>query len=630
MVSIQLGLNCFSASYNHSQFLQFLGCHHTIAVQSSFPYQKQLFSIHRFSAVVPHAFLQSSIARGVEIRMKAPLQRAKSSYLWDHQVLHQSLFPAAAMIEGITGVLQSICKVKGTMASYDLAAMNVNIIAPLVLPSAQEYLFEHQEVVLEYILDTKAGTVELAVPKRSDHILTKGVHLRALPTRLMIDSKGSIRPRNYVFGNENMFDIIKDFQGSVMLDKVAMANVQSNAQAGQCEQYCVNPAIMDNCTQVGAALKDSNENKSQPLTRVPTSVSAYVTNGQVKELHTFAVASLTDISRNQAISCDFGLCLSSSQAIGFKLSAMQFKPLRQDVPRQRRNNSESHPQNAANEFFAAHEHIYGTLWAASEPKTSSKPSNTRPIEWQATLSDGLRKVFLYNDKKDAMVTSMTKSLRFIQSVVNEDSNDMKDKQYGVILRSNGRSPDDIDRCDGMETTNASTSFLIDGSIALLRVAAQENPSISWGHLSHDAKDEIRLSISPDMFGLSQRQGQVLQPELHPIEALVDNKILQDNDGLKGSVMITGGLGHIGMLCGIWVLESSRVKSLHLVGRSGHANRLPHALAETNAILNVAQCDATRNGEALPFMDSIRAHWPPLDSIMHASGVLQDALLQHQV
>jgi hypothetical protein len=104
----------------------------------------------------------------------------------------------------------------------------------------------------------------------------------------------------------------------------------------------------------------------------------------------------------------------------------------------------------------------------------------------------------------------------------------------------------------------------------------------------------------------------------------------------GKIIITGGLGHLGSLLVAWLL-SMGVRHLHLVSRS--AGRMPDSIAlaaasAAGACVTASQADLSCSSDCAALF-SAHLSSPdadiqmPVAAVLHAGGVLHDALLPNQ-
>ncbi|WP_344295700.1 SDR family NAD(P)-dependent oxidoreductase, partial [Streptomyces synnematoformans] len=100
-------------------------------------------------------------------------------------------------------------------------------------------------------------------------------------------------------------------------------------------------------------------------------------------------------------------------------------------------------------------------------------------------------------------------------------------------------------------------------------------------------------------------------------------------GPDGTVLITGGTGTLGALLARHLVTHRGVRHLHLVSRRGpratHADALRAELAALGATVTVTACDLTDPDAARELIDAVSAT-RPLTAVVHAAGVLDDALI----
>src|SRR5262249_28663012 len=97
----------------------------------------------------------------------------------------------------------------------------------------------------------------------------------------------------------------------------------------------------------------------------------------------------------------------------------------------------------------------------------------------------------------------------------------------------------------------------------------------------------------------------------------------------GTVLITGGTGHLGAVLARHLVRTHGVKHLLLTSRQGlranGAESLKYDLEAAGADVTIAACDATDRHALEALFDSIpREH--PLTAVVHAAGILDDGVL----
>jgi len=111
----------------------------------------------------------------------------------------------------------------------------------------------------------------------------------------------------------------------------------------------------------------------------------------------------------------------------------------------------------------------------------------------------------------------------------------------------------------------------------------------------------------------------------------------------GSYLITGGLGDLGLAVARWMVEQG-ARRLILLGRTKFPPRSSWSAIETGsrlahqigairqlealgASVHLASVDVADEGQLSNFLNGFSAEgWPPIRGVVHAAGVLQDALI----
>lgn len=141
-----------------------------------------------------------------------------------------------------------------------------------------------------------------------------------------------------------------------------------------------------------------------------------------------------------------------------------------------------------------------------------------------------------------------------------------------------------------------------------------------------------------MFGVAVSLAAVVTPRMvlvpsAPAQAPPVAAGKQRPAGAGGSVLVTGGLGDVGRLVGVWLSERGASPHVVLLGRNGRARGHVASLNTSSATgcITTASCDAASAADVQGLMQVInaRADVPPFSAVLHASAVLRDALLIKQ-
>jgi pimaricinolide synthase PimS1 len=99
----------------------------------------------------------------------------------------------------------------------------------------------------------------------------------------------------------------------------------------------------------------------------------------------------------------------------------------------------------------------------------------------------------------------------------------------------------------------------------------------------------------------------------------------------GTWLVTGGLGGLGQHMAERLVERG-VRHLALVSRNAPKGATAERIEEWRARgveIQIGAIDVTDAPALSAFVDALPAHWPPLTGILHAAGVLDDAVLHQQ-
>lgn len=101
--------------------------------------------------------------------------------------------------------------------------------------------------------------------------------------------------------------------------------------------------------------------------------------------------------------------------------------------------------------------------------------------------------------------------------------------------------------------------------------------------------------------------------------------------LEGTVLVTGGLGGLGLAAAQWLVQGG-VRHLVLMARrkpGNAARRRISAMEKAGAVVKVVRCDTADRARLVESLRDIRASMPPMVGVYHAAGTLDDALLPQQ-
>ncbi len=176
---------------------------------------------------------------------------------------------------------------------------------------------------------------------------------------------------------------------------------------------------------------------------------------------------------------------------------------------------------------------------------------------------------------------------------------------------------------------AQSSDAVASAWAMWRVAAQEQPGArleAYGFDPNAALVPDRLPAT-DSFGASVNAGVWLAPQLTAAHSSQHDGGLATKTGtvlqLTGCVLVTGGLGELGLLAGLWLAETSPAAHAVLLSRSGRAATLPAAAARSLRPLTAVRCDVACSEDLAAVVTELQLRGVgPVQAVFHAGGITQ--------
>ena len=448
--------------------------------------------------------------------------------------------------------------------------------------------------------------------------------------------------------------------------------------------YHTHPAVLDCCTQAGSAFRTPSSDSAQDATvRVPAGLAVFTghqTQPQVMPSMA-ALATFKGLENDGTAISDYGLLGLRSQQnpseltqpptngpVGY-IAGMMFKP----VGPSRVSAAQVvglRSQDGAQAVDRPLEGLYGVAWEAQVPVinptampsgSSDKPSHvglriSRPgMLW---THGQVRVAIPYSQNSLAgTITSFCKGLMFVQHVTaprTASSGSHRGNVSNEVILQQQSQLDGVSRHSmaGVEAAAAA---------ALMKVAAQEYRMLSWhNHTTAHATPAIQMVGRTPSDGAPSIQSvasvcSVPHLSSHsPIETCSHDLAGLEAGFQAGRVLVTGGLGEIGSLAGQWVAAAHPHCGLQLLGRSGRSTHPPTLLQSAQACITLTRCDVASAEEAVAIAGpsgmgqdsqtpliaggrapsaSSAANRPavmqPIVGIVHAGGLLQDALLVKQ-
>lgn len=171
------------------------------------------------------------------IRIEGKLSQPGLAYLWDHRIAGRELLPAAAMLEAASAALAAVAR--GGAIATPAVLVDVRIPAPLVLPTRAA---EAPTLAVRFDARKSVLAVESGVEAQNKMWTT---HLRAGVA--FVRGEMERRPTSA------SLRFVEGLLSSPLLRKgppIALGVVMQRNSTLQPQEYGIDPAVLDNCTQV--------------------------------------------------------------------------------------------------------------------------------------------------------------------------------------------------------------------------------------------------------------------------------------------------------------------------------------------------------------------------------------------
>ena len=385
--------------------------------------------------------------------------------------------------------------------------------------------------------------------------------------------------------------------------------------------------------KIGAAFLPSStasDRTAAAVTHVPAGLSAYCPAGASGRL-SFGVGAAPQQQPDNSVSCGFRL-ISPSGGSMFSLENLQLRPARLSSGRVLTAAAATAKAPAGPDGSV----LYALEWTAVEAVSAGAARQQwLPLDvntagaWQLAIAGGgsrSRGLARRPDAADPAGAAISQ-LRHLQAALQGPH--AAGLAESISLHSRGL-PDGATRSPAAYRTSAAAGR------ALLRVAAQEKPGVRFTAVG---ADELGCALqrapmvppAADAFGIASSAGVWLAPRLAAAHAQMQSSAstpLATNSSLlaaasgAGTILVTGGLGDIGLLVGMWAAQNSGAR-VWLLGRNPRSGSLAAAIQLGGAVVNTAQCEVSSRGDVVALVRMLAAAGePPVTGIIHAGGVIK--------
>ena len=396
----------------------------------------------------------------------------------------------------------------------------------------------------------------------------------------------------------------------------------SSGSTGDIAEYKMHPAALDAAIHAGAVLGLGSSTADSPRLSIPAGLAAFAlptTQLGSSQAAWATVGNVIASHSDGSAKSDFQAVPTASVSTGMQLSQLLSRPLRHTASKPAAQRLQYQVQWRAAELAAMQQPEGGSLPVNSHAKLAWLVPAQQHV---GALAVRLQPV---NGSPAAVVNS---SIAWLQDA---------SRQPGGLRRSIGlhASAGPLASLAGIRggRSPSSGNLMAAGVAGLMRSVAREQGStdlycLMSSSLSTVPPAQHSAGSLADTYGSSAAAGALFLPRL------VSDSAAEEVQGssrapLAGQVLVTGGLGDLGLLVGTWLSRQSGSVHTVLLGRSAHSRQLPSELRFAEGAVTVTMADVGCSEDVAALRGTSNGSCQPLSGIMHAGGVLADALLPGQ-
>lgn len=575
----------------------------------------------RYCAPETHALLARCKASSLHVRFESTLTLSGFTCLWDHAVLGRAIMPGAAMLEAAASAHKIMLSVGSPNKITYMSRAHVSsasILMPLALsppsPSMRvAFIVEVDTILGDLSQLSQTGGTQSSLQRHFVSSISQYFHqseARAVQSRACAAIQTILQ----------QFLCIKNGTWP----RIALASLYQESLQ-QARQYVVHPALLDNCTQASSALIDmpAPSTSTSTNTRIPVGVHACRIIKQLRHVQAWASASITGLLPDESALGDYSL-VSSEHAFGSaSICGMVFKPVGHS------NIMTSQPKATIQSVDFLPRRIYKVVWTVLQPHiigVKADLSRSYILEWQSLNAHASVQERFKMISSQVAASSAASSLHFLQM--------QRMPQMRLITKTHVHSLAD----QGFKLMTFHNDSMHSAAAAgLLRVASREVPTTHWQHIMQD-RHGVNTSVTDQeiselgALGISASNGALYTPLIRASNLASHGCITRNTPNpVNGqSTIITGGLGSIGSLVGMWRIAHSNDAPIIMLSRSGRRKSLQ---VESMALLGYvcfARCDVAQSEDVAALASTISCSQQQMQAVMHAGGVIEDGLIRNQV
>ena len=386
----------------------------------------------------------------------------------------------------------------------------------------------------------------------------------------------------------------------------------------------------------------TSEASAPAVTRVPAAMSCYQAGAHASGAATSCSGTAAPplVLPDNSVSCSFGLAAPGDATV-FSLVDLQLKPRGGAALR-------TAPAAAAAAADApGGSMLYALEWTAVEPAAPAAlaTATTGPLaaRWSLQLaSEGAAPAAAAEQRHVAAAghgpRAVADQMRALQSALTAAAGWADAPMVRAAMSVRGLP-------EGTASSPAAVRLsAAPAAIALMRVAAQEAPAVAWTTCAFDGTSprEPPAPAAADSFAVACTGGAWLAPRLvahsdaasaaaAPPQAAAT---LSPAEAFCGTVLVSGGLGDIGLLAAQWVAATAPAARLVLLSRSGRSSRAADLAARLHAApgapcVTAARCDVGSRDEVEALVACLAAAGATV-SWAHMSTCLQIEVADRQL
>lgn len=512
------------------------------------------------------------------------------------------LLPAAAMFEAAAAAARTLLDWSGGSSTAAPLLAGLTIPAPLQLASSS------RGAALPVTCRVAAGGGVQLVAGSTAHLAGS---IALCPPAAVERQTSATRPASLL--------VRPPFQAASRPHPGVAASLAAHGgSCGTAAEYWAHPAALDATIHAGTALNPTRLS-------VPTSLAAFAVPSQLASNTAWATAGNLLAATDGSATGDFTASLATSSNGATRLQQLHSQPVASRAG-----------------ATAAARLLYRVQWRAAEPaevdnlgQPSLPPRGANhKLAWRTGLHGQAGGTWLQPAAGTA-AELVSVAIAWLQASTAHISGQQASRigLHAAAPMADGLPP----ICCG----SGSSSCAAVGLAGLLRSVARERAGQTFHSLLASSYSPVTTALhqpgqQADAYGAAVAGGALLLPRLG---ALADappgqqpaERGMAAGTGLArlaGRVLVSGGLGDLGLLTAAWLAQTTGTHAV-LLGRVPHSRQLPAALLARGSPVSTAMADVASREDVAALASLNDSSSQLLCGIIHAGGTLSDASLARQ-